>query len=116
MGKGTHKMSLEQARNYLPRNPNRKIQSLEDKVKCLYCDKYYTTKQSLRFHMKNIHPELYNGQSFEYESGRGGKDSSNDNLAQTSNNRHNNLSGCSTNNNKFVGSNYSDDENQDYYQ
>ena len=56
--KGTHKLGLEEARKYLPRNPNRKIMNLADKFHCALCDKYYTTKQSLRLHNKTQHPHL----------------------------------------------------------
>merc|ERR1712066_216123 len=56
--KGTHKLGLEEARKYLPRNPNRKAMQLTEKFHCALCDKYYTTKQSLRLHNKTQHPHL----------------------------------------------------------
>lgn len=52
-------MSLEEAREYLPKNPNRQPRTGDEKCKCPLCNcsKYYMTKQSLRFHMKNQHKE-----------------------------------------------------------
>lgn len=59
--KGTHNLSIEEARKYLPSNSNRSYsKNGADKIICVLCDKTYLGAANLKSHLRNTHKIMDN--------------------------------------------------------